>query len=395
MINRAANLSALCALVLAGGCGSSASKSPEFLPGTSLTVTGRFVDDDGKPLVGKQISFRNLRAFGYVDFRKAEADAVGRAIAWWSAFPFFVAYDALYGRDPLEVDAEAYKVRPNYYLDGVRTDALGAFRFKVNADEMLRDAEGGINIVIVNERLSAPRFGRAAFVVKDRDTNVGDVRLCELGGLAVSEPGGGEDLVVSWNAPPAAVRKFVINFAIPGNSSLVWSTETDGAATQVAVPRALFQDFTVRVAVEAYLAFEDDRKTSCLTSPLDFKIKAPLLPVSRKKIATAKNVKFKINALTNGAFDDNGFFDAFKSDSVTLDLESVLPVRHLALQNLRIASAGKVRVETSSDGAAWTSATEVSAERFTRISLPAAAQARYVRLGFSSPLMSLQELAVH
>ena len=90
-------------------CGSSASKSPQFLPGSILVVTGKYLDEKGKEFSDQQLLFQNLRKFGYIDETGVAVESFGRLLA----FPFFGFYDVIFNTDSLTVDRNKYLQSPN------------------------------------------------------------------------------------------------------------------------------------------------------------------------------------------------------------------------------------------------------------------------------------------
>jgi hypothetical protein len=390
----------LAGTVLLGACGKSDSDSPDFAPGTVLKISGKYLDENGEPFSDRAVMFRNTREFAYIDESSVALESALRtfgSMVMYAAFPFFFFYDNIFGQDPTKVDRSKYEEKANYQLASARTDGTGAFTFEVEADDMLRDSDGGINIVVVNEKADAPLFGKYAFVVKKEDTTLESLPLCTLGGIQFSENAATDQITFTWTAPSKTVSKYILRFGLPENGAMVWSEVVDGASatpTTATFSRAIFQGQPMRLAIEAFYTFSSTKKYSCLTSPLDFTATTIATPVSTGALASTDNIKFKINSLTNGGFTDNMYFGAFDPRDLTLDLGEEKTFSRMVFHNLKLRTGGNVKVSTSSDGVTFSDSETFEEKRFIDHSF-AALSARYVKLTFSSRIVDLQELTLY
>jgi hypothetical protein len=372
------------------GCGSSTSKSPKFLPGSVLTVSGKYLDESGKAFSDQQLVFQNLRKFAYIDETGVAIESYARLLT----FPFFSFYYIVFDGDPLTVNRDKYLQKPNYILKKVRTDSTGAFSFSLRADDLLRDSEGGINISIVNDSSNSNLFGKYSFVVKNIGTDLGTLGLCSLGGIMVSEDTATDSSIFSWAAPSTPVSRYVLRFGDPNTGSVIWTQVVDGSLTTLTLPRSLFLNQSVRLGIEAFYTFEVEKKISCLSAPKDFKHTSPLNSLASGSIVNASNIKFKINSLTNTKFSDNPFFEAFDSREFVLDLGEQKLVSRLLLYNLQLQTSGSLSVSGSLDGVTYTSIEQFEEKRFMNLSLATPTTSRYLKFSFSSRLIDLQELAL-
>jgi hypothetical protein len=372
-------------------CGSSSSKSPQFLPGSVLTVTGKYLDEAGNGFSDQQLLFQNLRKFGYIDETGVAIESFARLLA----FPFFAFYDVIFEGDSLSVDRSKYLQSPNYNLKRVRTDGSGSFTFNLRVEDLLRDAEGGINISIVNEKSSSTLFGKFSFVVKNIGTDLGTLNLCTLGGIGMAEDAVLDTATFSWSAPQTAVSRYVLRFGDPTSGAVIWTQVVDGSLTTLTLPRSLFLNQKVRLGIEAFYTFEAEKKTSCLSAPKDFHLTSPLSSLASGGIVNASNVKFKINSLTNAKFSDNPFFEAFDSREFVLDLGEQKAISKLRLYNLQLQSSGSLSVSGSLDGSTYTAIDQFEEARFMNLSLTNPTSLRFLKFSFSSRLVDLQELALY
>lgn len=375
--------SALAALVILSACGKSS--SPTFPPGTVLEITGRFLAPNQDPLLDTRIHFRNLRQFGYVD-------NLALGIATWQsmfllpmAFPFFAFYEA-----PLP-DPEDYTERPNYFLTSMRTNSDGRFTFRIRADRMLRDADDAINIVLVNDDDNEMHaFAKAAFVVKEEKTDLGNISTCDLGGISKSESGG--NFTLTWTAPSWTVARYVVNVATQDDNSLVWAKQVTGATT-VTLPKATVGAQAVRVAIEAFAKDEDSTKISCLTPPLDFTLDAPVTTRIEPAQVSTPDIPFRLSSLTNQKFSDKDYLGAFDTGFLIFDFGSEQTLTTMLLHNLRVGTTGNVAFSTatSADGP-WTLAGQIPAARFLHHTFATPITTRYLKLSFPASLQDLKEV---
>ena len=371
------------------GCGSP-SKTPYFPPGSTIEVSGTYLDSSGQPISDRKLSFQNLRKFAYVDETSVEVETFFRLLA----YPFFGFYDLLFGIDPFKVDRSKYEQRPNYRFENARTDKDGKFVFKVKADQMLRDAAGGINIVVVNESDMNSLFGKFSFVVKSLNVKLGSVSFCDLGGIQLTEDSGLDTVTFSWSKPNDSVARFVLRFAAVNSGAALWTQVVDGNTTSLNLPRALFFNQPVRLAIESFYAFEEEKKVSCLSSPKEFTLNSPSLSLASGGLVSATGINFKINALTNGSFFDRPYFEAFESTGFTLDLGQEKLVAKLAFYNLQLQASGKMKISGSSDGVTFTAPVEFEEKRFQEVTFGSPQTLRYLKVEFSSRLKDLQEIAL-
>ena len=78
-------------------CSVSRSESPQFSPNQVLTIEGSYLKADGSPLAEKEISLKNYRYHGYVDYTKVTDTVLGAiilypTIAFFNAWYFFFPY---------------------------------------------------------------------------------------------------------------------------------------------------------------------------------------------------------------------------------------------------------------------------------------------------------------
>ncbi len=383
---------------LLGACGKSDSDSPNFAPGTVLKISGKYLDESGEPFSDRAVMFRNTREFAYIDESSVELESALRTfgtMVMYAAFPFFFFYDNVFGRDPTKVDRSKYEEKANYQLTSARTDGAGTFNFEVKADDMLRDSDGGINIVVVNEKAETPLFGKYAFVVKKEDTSLGTLSLCTLGGIQSSEDAVADTITFTWTAPSTEVSKYVLRFGLPETGAMVWSEVVEGTVTTATYPRSIFLNQPMRLAVEAFYTFSSTKKVSCLTSPTDFTTTTIATPLSTGALASTDNIKFRINSLTNGLFTDNMYFGAFDPRDLTLDLGEEKTFSRMVFHNLKLRTGGNVKVSTSSDGVAFSDSETFEEKRFMVHTFASPLTARYVKLTFSARIVDLQELTLY
>lgn len=382
-------------LSLTTACGLESSKSPEFAPGTIVSVTGQYLKENGEPLRDTPIAFKNLRRFGYIDSLDAAQAEVTRAFSqlFIAAFPLFNYYDPVLGMSSIKEDPSKYTKKPNYYLDQARTDSSGKFSFQINSEKLLRDAEGGINIVIVNEKDEAPEFGKFVFVVKGADTDLGSIRLCTLGGINMTENETDDTVTFSWTKPQESVQQYVMRFGIPEDGSALWTENVAGDLNSATLPRAIFHNRAVRLAIEAFYLSESEKKNSCLTPPKDFQLNSGQNLVSAGVLAESKEIKFKLNSLTNGKFDDHIYLQAFDVNSLTFDLKEKKVISKIGLFNLNLKTKSKIEFLFSNDGETYTEAESADAKRFQLHQLTAPVEARFIQIKTESRIVDLKEIA--
>lgn len=385
----------LCTLLIMTACSSKPSKSPLFDDNEIVEISGTMLEDDGTPLAAKHIELSNLRRFGYIDYTEAAIDSARKAFSalfFTIAWPFF----PFYRNDPGVTDPEDYYERPNYYTDSVKTNSEGKFSFKIRAGNFLRDSDGGINITLVNEKEDPARFGKYVFVVKSKDSELGSLRLCGAeDGIDISEAA--SDMAFSWDKPSGTIEKYVVNFALKSDNSLLWSSEVDGddSTPSLTLPKMIFQDFEVRVAVEAYYTFEDELKLSCLSPAQVFSVESPSESLATGALATSPNIKFRIDTLTNEGFKDGLFFDAFNTSEITLDLGEDTTINKVVFHNLKLMSDDTLTLVAIDSNGVETTVSGIKEKRFLAKTLSSPITAKTLRIEFSDDLYDLQEISLH
>lgn len=392
-------LSAGAAFVLCA-CGSSDSKggdSPAFTPGTTVTVKGVFQAPDGTGLAERRIAFRNLRRQGYVDTTAVVFDDAARTLGnlVLLAWPFYWFYAAIGAvpRDPELPDRVERQsaTPPAYFLDSVLTDTKGAFRFRVDASKLLRDARGGIHVTLVNDRGEKPLFGKFAFLVKGEETDLGPVRLC---GPIPRVEEGDKEVTLRWDAFPAAPKKLFATIGDARDNALLWSVELKPGDTSVAIPKTVVGKRKVKAALEAFSVFDAERKVSCLSEPVEFAAANGAASIAAGRPVRAQGVEFLVTTLTNGQVSDQPLFEPFGVRRLSLDLGAPKDISQVVLHNMKLKSSGTGEILVSNDGADWRPAITFPEARFAVLALPPATRARHVRIVTSAPLVDLQEVSL-
>lgn len=366
-------------------------KSPAFDPDTILKVEGQFLQPNGEALAGINIDLKNLNRFAYIDMTAVAISEIGRAFSYMFNFGFI--FYPFYAPEKLSHNNEGV-ARPGYFVDSVTTDLEGRFSFQARAGNLLRDAEGAINLSLVNQEDDTSLFGRYAFFIKKQDTSLPALQLCDLGNLQLAETA--EEVTVSWQ-PEDRFTRYNVSIVDAASRHVIWVAGLDEGLDQFSIGRSIIQDREVLIAVEAYEILEDEEMTlSCLSKPLSYQGGTPIDVYSQSKSISAPSVPFKISQLTNGRFDDAIFLRAFQEKELTLDLEETTSITRLLLYNLKLdgtpGSAGLV-VSSSNDGEIWQELQSgLNEERFMQILLPAPIQTRYLRFQFSREIYDLQEI---
>jgi hypothetical protein len=382
------------AALLNSSCDSIGDRKQELAPGTTVTIEGDYLNPDGSPLAARSIQLRNYRYFAHIDYA---AVAIGDIVdfmlmplgmfnfGWW-----FFPYN--HGRN-----VEHNTQKANYYINSLATDDKGHFSFKIKVDDFLKDSSGNINIQLVNTADAEKLYGKYAFVVKNNDTNLGVLQLCTLGPITISE--GPADIRFSWTPPAQTVQKYSLSIGHQSDNALVWSHLLEGSETSLTLPKAVFSDYPVRVGIEAFYTYETDKKTSCLSPLVNFEVATKVSPLSTGAVATAPQMLFKMDSLTNGLFSDNAIFEGFGVTSIILDLKDQQLCSQIVIHNLKLAQAGKLKVWAT---AAWDdNFSEVELEpgdevekRFMLIDPTDPFTCRRLKFEFSSKVIDIQEISV-
>jgi hypothetical protein len=375
------------------GLGKKKSESPEFDPDEILTISGQFLAEGGTPLANTPVHLKNLRFDSYIDYTKAVIHTsinivATYIIAAW-AFPFY-----LFGKVKAPLTPTAPGVEgPDYFLEKITTDLDGNFAFKVRAGNFLRAQDGGINIELINKKGTNQLFGKFKFVIKDADSALGSLSMCSLGGLKFTE--NTDDITISWEAAPGEVVKYVTNFGLSPTNALLWSVATDQDTRSINLPKSVFNDFSVKVATQAYYIFEDQKKLSCLSEPLVFNLADPTPSLAAGSTAEVSNIKFKVIAFGDGKLDDPVFLQAFGPQEVILDLQGEKTFQHINLHNLTVSIEGETTFSTSSDKDNWTEVGKESDLRFMTHKLTEPVTARYLKITFGSKVADLKEITIN
>lgn len=377
----------LISILLTTGCGGSRDKSPQFAPGSSVKVSGRFLQEDGSPLSGKKIQLQNPQKFAYIDYSSPDVNAIGRDFFGVSAdifsifFPFFPRWR--YADDYYK---EVY-VRPGFFQQEITTDGEGGFSFSIKAENFLRDAEGGININVTNEKIETDTFGRAAFVVKKQDTDLGDIRLCSSPVLVKEETD--QTISFTFSAPSFEAQQYIVNFGDVETSDLIWSEVLAAGTTSINLPQAVFGSRRVRVAYEAFAVSESEKKISCLVPATEFSLSTPSSSLIAGAVASSPTVLFRIDSLTNSAYDDSLFFEALAVRSVRFDLAPAVTASRILLHNF-VSDGNAVLTIDTGDGPAF----QVASKRFQQIEIGRSSTMNYLEISSDAPIVDLKEISL-
>jgi hypothetical protein len=368
-------------------------KSPAFDPETILKVEGQFLKPNGEALAGVNIDLKNLNRFAYIDMTAVAINEISRALSYMFNFGF--VFYPFYAPQKLSHDKEAI-ARPGYFVDSFTTDQDGHFSFQTKAGNLLRDAEGAINLSLVNQKDDSSLFGRYAFYIKKQDTLLPPLQLCDLGNLQLVETS--ENLTVSW-LPEERFTRYVVSVVDANSRHVIWVAAVDEGLDHFSLGRSIIQDRTVLISVEAFETLEVSEMTmSCLSKPLSYEGGTTIDVYSQSRPMSGPNVPFKISQLTNGRFDDAVFLRAFNEKELTLDLGDSTSITRLLLYNLKLdggpGSQGLV-LSSSLDGENWQEILSgLEEERFMQIVLPAPIESRFLKFEFSNQIYDLQEIDV-
>lgn len=399
---RRASVALIVLLLLVQGCGDS-KKSDKLSPEDIVTVKGKYIAIDGSPLASKNVTFRNLRIFSFIDYTSptslSEAIAMGIGeVATVIANIMLIPYYAATGQTPAPIGPQPQKNKAGYYLDSFTTNDQGEFSLKVRVGNLLRDRSGVINADLVNDASSNLAFGKFAFKIKDTTVELGEVQLCDLGGVVVTEVG--DQVKVAWTLPAREIKKMFVNFGLQSDNSLIWSAEPSPQDGNLTVPKAVFGSQPFRVVIEAFYRFDDQLKISCYSPPKDMTLQNPVESLAKNRLATTPSIEFKISTLTNGRFNDKMVFEPFSVTNLFMDLGNTVQVRSATLHNLSLKSSGLVTVAVSTDNNVWTQVATGDAKRFQFLTFadpsnPAnPIMARYVRIQSSTQILDLKEVMI-
>ncbi len=362
--------------------------SPFFEDEDILSIAGTFQEKDGEGLGNRNIALRNIRRFPYYD---PTATYVRDAISWFFqlAFPMFPVYEGSYVQQ---------KVKSNYFLKEVKTAIDGSFQFQMRGKDVLRDSEGGINIVLINDgQGTTDSFAKYSFVIKSKTTDLGSIKLCALNEQRQELA---DELSFSWTLPGYTLDHYEFRFADARDNSLLWVSRVDAAATSLTLPKSIFQTDSIRYAVEIFYTFEDELQTSCLTASQSFQLASPKSNLAAGRPVVAENIAFRVTSLTNGRFNDPSYFAAYDTRSLVVNLGQNTLIQSVNLHNLQFTSdaSAKLSIEgaTAEDPTAFISLglDQVDALRFASYTLPVAGSWARVRISSPGIISNLQEIAI-
>lgn len=362
-------------------------KSPYFKDEDILTITGQFLDQNSQGLAETKIALRNLRVFAYIN---PSQTYFKETLNWFIslAFPMFPTYDT-----------KAVKVKPNYFLKDAVTARDGSFRFQIRADQVLRDADGGINIMLINDGDgTAASYAKYNFVVKEQETNLDPIPLCDLGETVQENA---QTLDWNWALPGYALDHYEVRIADAQDNSLLWASRVEAAATGLSLPKSIFQAESLRYAIEVFYRFDEEFHASCLTPSRTISMANPISNLASQKKASGENIGFMITSLTNGRFNDVSYFAAYDTRSITIDLEEDKLISSINLHNLQFTSDSaphQIMFEAATKAAPDTFLSiGLDAEtplRFGNYQLPAAGSYARLRISASNVFSTLQEVTV-
>ena len=374
---------------LAKAC-SSESKSPEFDPNSTVRIKGQILAISGEPLANTGLELRNLRFFGYASIINPYVPFLNWSIIR-SAFWYFPAY---------RKDFEEIKETPGYFISRAATDAEGYYNFRIKAGNLLRDENGGINIVLTNKGDDASEsFMKHGFVVKQQDTELGAIRLCDLGPFSVLE--NSNDVTLNWVLPEDTVTQFVIKVADDETNGLLWASQVEGTVTSLVLPKTIFSAATHRIVIEASYRVEDEINSMCLTPSQSLSLSAPVVSLGSDLLFAAEGIKFPITSLTNGSFNDKSYFEAFDVTELSLDLQRDVSFQAINFHNILGGSATlplDVTISCSSnaepDDFDQILARNQELTRFYSMELSEVTTCRMIKFVFSETIQQLQEVTL-
>ncbi|MFW7380674.1 MAG: hypothetical protein ACOH5I_17810 [Oligoflexus sp.] len=364
------------------------SKSPPFNDSDVVEVSGIFLLENGEPLMNTPIHFRNFRYFAYYDQTIPFTQFFNFLMRL--AFPFFPIYDN---------SSEPVKHKAGYFFDQVKTNEYGEFRFQVYAGQLLRDSEGGINISLVNDgKADVDAFSRFNFVIKQQKTELNSATICRQSQIQVVE--NGDRLDFSWPVPSEDVNSFELIFADARDNSLVWAEKLAGTETSLSLPKLIFQDLEIKVAIETFFQKEEEFILSCLGPSTSFQLDGQIQSIARDHKFHSQDILFDITSLTNSNYYDPIFFQAFDVKRLELDFETTESFSTIITHNLQfVESQGHVisiQFRNTLEEA-WQSMNldGMEAKRFQSFNLGTPISARYLRFDFENYVSDLQEITIY
>ena len=393
-----ASMPVVCSILLLCqlSCGLDSNEPSYLQAGTELTFKGKYLNEDGTPFANKIINFQNTRQYGYIDKGSAETEAILRdlgSLVLLSAFPL---YPALLPKTNSEKDIyNKYTVLPGRQEDLLVTNEKGEFSKKILAEKLLKDANNNVNIVLVNEVENSKLFGKFVFNVKGKDTDLGELRLCSVGGVKVESSA--SSVKISWAAAPKTVKKYIVRVGDKLTNSLIWKQEVAAGTLELALPSGSLQDFQVLAAVEAFYEVGDNKTTSCLSQVVEYSLVGQAPPKSRSKKVVIPSIPFKVTSLTDGKTLNLPYLDAFNVQSLVLDFGAVTTFSNSLLYNLKTNRKATLLIQTSNDGITWSEGFSTGVvENFMNIAFPTETTTRFVKLVLTGDarISDLQEWAV-
>lgn len=354
-----------CLLVCACTGEKNPGNSPYFKDEDILTISGQFLDQSDQGLATTKIALRNLRVFAYVN---PSQTYFKESLNWFIAlaFPMFPTYDT-----------KATKVKPNYFLKDAVTARDGSFTFQIRGDQTLRDADGGINITLINDGDGASAsYAKYNFVIKEQQTTLDPIALCNLWETVQETT---TTLDWNWPLPAYALDHYEVRIADAQDNSLLWATRVEAGATQLSLPKSIFQAESLRYAIEVFYHFEDDLHASCLTPSRTISIADSITNLAFQKKASAENIDFAVTSLTNGHFNDVSYFSAYDTRSITIDLVEDKLISSINLHNLQFTS------DTAPHQLIFEAATYEAPHTFVSIGLDAETPLRFGHYPLANP----------
>jgi hypothetical protein len=304
------------------------------------------------------------------------------------AFPMFPGYDT-----------SPVKIKPNYFLNDAVTARDGSFHFQMRADQLLRDADGGINITLINDgEGTEASYAKYNFVIKEQETSLDPIPLCDLG-ETVQESA--LTLDWTWPAPAYALDHYEVRVADAQDNSLLWASRVEAGTNQLTLPKSIFQASQLRYAIEVFYRFDEEFHASCLTPSRTLNMANPITNLAFQSKASGENISFAITSLTNGRFNDVNYFSAYDTRSIIIDLGEDKLVSSINLHNLQFTSDNaphQLMFEAATQDAPNTFVSlGLDAEtplRFGHYPLPTAGSYARLRISANNVFSILQEISV-
>ena len=375
-------------LILTLSC-SKSSNSPEFDDTDIVEISGRFLNADNSAVANEYIFLTNYRYFAYYDPNEI---LIGIEYINWISYAFFGFPFVLFGESKNEYNPA------DYFSQEIVTDSDGYFSFQLEAGNLVRDAQGGINIVLVNENdPESESLGKYNFVIKDQATQLGDLILCDFESLSITQTANTIDF--SWTQPDLEINHYLFKFIDRRDNSIVWLEQVEGTNASLSLAKTALLDIDVYLAIEMFYTFEEEFHKSCLSPQKSVPELSNSTNLAANQPSTASGIEFTITSLTNEGFNDPTYFSAFDVNEVVIDLGETRNFSYINLHNLIFESGesitGTIRIsdeETFSNSSTIFQSSTLS--RFLSIPIEGGASSRYIRLTFSSVVESLQEVSV-